>query len=273
MMLFRYIAHAVVIPALLAGCTQSLFDAGGDGDRRDGAPRPDARTGDGGMMGQMDGGGGVDDPDGGRPPDAGPPRPTCPGPCAGDAYAEYSGQQASMVGWNYVEYRADQPENEFSGMAMDAVAGWRGTGLSFEMAPTVTYCDETATAPLCAGLLGTLALTSNSSELEAHHPGLQWRPSMAGIYRISGTWQVAANAPESAVIMTIARNTQSEVLLSETLILTDTPYEFSVTAELAVTQTTRDRIVLRAATTELPISVGVNLFITGPLPTTDAGVW
>jgi hypothetical protein len=266
MVLLRYLAHAVLVPALLAGCNQSLFDdgPGGGGDRRDGSPEPvdpDASEGTpdaGGPMTRLDGGAG--EPDGGdKGPDAAV-RDVCPPPCAGDAYGDFNTVQGGR--WRYVEVQPEQPDAPYVNMTdtvlPGVVLGWIGTGA---LEPTIAFCVAVESGPPCLEVDDTLALTTPSNAPDTHHPALMWSAPENGTYLLTGNWRVSSAAPSVQTTMLFTRNSHANVIASETRILTAIPYEFSYEIEAAA----GDAIVLSAiATTDQSVAVGVNLFVTGP---------
>ena len=270
-LLFRHRVHAVLVLALLAGCSQSLFDASpgggnGNGDSDGGTmpSEPDARidSPDGGMMPVV--------PDAATfMPDAAP-RDECPPPCAGDAFGDFYSVQGGVDGrWRYVEVQPEQPDSPYVDMTTTILPGpalgWIGTG---EIGPTIALCGKNTTEPPCVGLGSKLALTSPGNVADAHHPGLMWIAPDSGHFSLTGDWSVSI---ESAVPtnMKLTRNSHSEVLYEESPTLTTTPYGFNV--EIDVVE--GDRIVLTAtATTEQSVSVGVDFFVTGPLAARQAGV-
>jgi hypothetical protein len=265
MMMFRRLAHAVLVPALLAGCSQSLFDDGaGNGDA--GTPgAPDAAlpmTGpDGGDNGR-DGGG--NRPDAGvEPPDAAAPRDLCPSPCAGDAFGDFSDQQGGENGrWRYIEVRPEPPAAPYFDM-MDtilpgSVEGWIGTG-AFK--PTIGLCAADTSETTCFELAGRVSLTSPSNTLDVYRPALVWTAEVGGIYELTGDWVVSSQAPESAVELTIDKNVFEETPVSDTATQPIDPRPFEASIELEA----GDQLVLSAQTlTEVGVTVGVSFFVTGP---------
>jgi hypothetical protein len=257
MMLFRYLASVALVSALAAGCNQSLFDdgpGGGDG-RRDGAPEPMAPDGsvddpDSGMVMRLDGGGG-------GAPDARPSRPACPSPCLADAYVDFASTQGGLNGlWRYVEVRLEAAE-EYANMSENS-GSWQGTS---SPAPGIAPCPVLVDEPPCAGLVEIIALTTTSNEPGVHHPGLMWVAPKDGVYRWTGTWQVSFMAPAAEVTMTLTQNSQSNVLISETLTRTAEPHTFDTAKPIVA----GDVIVLSAiATTGTSVPVGVNFFVSGP---------
>lgn len=271
MMLFRYLAGAALVSALLAGCSQSLFgDVDGDGDgngRADGGPgpgQPDAAPGtpDGGppVTGPEDGGNGRDT--GVVPPDA-EPRDLCPSPCVGDAFDDFSNMQGGMNGlWRYVEVRsepASAPYFDMSGTLLPGPAlGWLGTG---DQEPTIALCAASPDELPCFELKGRVALTSKSNALDAHEPALMWSAPAAGTYELSGDWVVSSMAPETAVELRIVKNVFEETLVADTATRPLAPLRFSSSIDLMQ----GDRLVLIFQTlTEDNVTAGVNFFITGP---------
>jgi hypothetical protein len=266
MVTFRPLVHAVLVPALLAGCSQSLFDAnpGGGNGNRDGGPTPNepdagADELDGGMTPV------VPDAGSGGVPDA-TVRDECPVPCAADAFRDFRNVQGEPDHlWGYIEVQPEQPDSPYVDMSYailpGPLVGWQGTSTGAQE-PTIALCNTPNPDSACAELAKVLALTSPGNAANAHHPGLVWIARDDGRYAISGAWQVSSLAPEASTIMKLTRNSHSEVLHEVTPILTTAPYEFNFEIDVVV----GDRIVLTAtATTEASVSVGVNLFVTGPL--------
>jgi hypothetical protein len=97
---------------------------------------------------------------------------------------------------------------------------------------------------------------------DLHQPGLMWIAPADGRYRLTSHRRISSAVPEAETTMTVTRNSHSDLIQSETLVLTATPYDFQV----GIDAVEGDAIVLSAtATTELGISVGVNFFVTGPM--------
>ena len=274
MMQFRYLAHAVLASALAAGCSQSLFDAGtggsGDGSHDAGSePVPDAREGTpDATEGIPDAPAGTPDAgmatpnDGGATPDGGgvsPDASQCPAPCFynDDAFEDFDGSPDGKNGrWGYVEVQPDGYE-AMATANIGGLPGFRGTGTP---APTLTYCisaDETE--PPCDELFGFLALTTTAPD--AHHPALRWTAPESGFYNVYAIYRAASDAPGVETIVMLTRNSQSDVLDSQRLVITEVANELTV----PVNVDKGDVIVLSAiATTETPVSVGVNFSVTGP---------
>ena len=260
MLLPRYLAHAALIPALLAGCNQSLFDSGGGGDGPgDGGSRtdvPDARSGapDAGTLPPDATPDAPGAPDGGRP-DA-RLQESCPPPCAGDAFAEFGDQQGGPDGWRYIEVQSDGSFVDMTPASFPDAAGWQGTGPS---APTIARCNATSVAPPCLQLDRLVALTSNAQATS--RPALIWTPSEYGTFIVSGSLQVPSLASGTEITMKLTRNGEAEQLYLERVTLATAPHAF----EFEVDVTQGDDIVLSASpTTEASVSVGVNLFFSGP---------
>jgi hypothetical protein len=267
----RSLAHIVLIPALLAGCSQSLFDArpgdndgdGGGDEDRDGAPEPivDARPGDtdGGMVIIPDGGGGIPDGGGTPPPDGRIGRDICPAPCIGDAFEEMvDAISGSQDKWRLVEVRP-RVDPEYAPMTPVA----EGNGLiavygTSDPPPKIHRCFSSSTAPPCPGLGDALALTTTNTT--AHHPALQWIAPQAGRYLFTVNWHVAPEVSVAATTMVLARNTQS-VVLDEQLV-TLTPDGFEITQELAQGESVVLSAISDGATSMV---VGVDFFVSGPL--------
>jgi hypothetical protein len=261
--LFRHWTHTVLVLALLAGCSQSLFDANpgngnGDGDGGPVPGEPDAGTDrpDGGMMPAV--------PDaGGDVPDA-TVREECPLPCVADAFNDFrTGQGRPEDRWGYVEVQPEQPDSPYVDLTYallpGPIVGWLGTGIE---EPSIGLCNVPDAGTVCDGLAKVLALTSPGNLADAHHPGLVWIAKSGGRYAVSGEWQVSPLAPAAPTIMKLTRNSHSEVLHEVTPTLTTTPEEFNFEIDVMA----GDRIVLTAtATTEQAVTVGVNVFVTGPL--------
>ena len=257
MALSRYLAHAMLVFALATGCSQSLFDDGGkDPDGPPGAMPPDGSPGtpDDGSMPPMPDGNLGSLPDGGDPerPDAAVPR-TCPSPCAGDAYADFDGQQGGNNGrWRYVEFESD---DQYVNMNYDSSYGWLGSGSA---PPSIVRCNVGATESPCTELGGTLALTSNGPD--GPHPALMWTAETANTYLITASWRGSSTA---SPIETLARITHNSGALqspvgSQQFPLTDETHRF----EQDLTIEAGDSIVLSVEPVAPgSVTVGVELFI------------
>jgi hypothetical protein len=313
MALFRYLAHAALVPALFTGrgqarahrslvmalqrclvfvvllsapgCSQSLFvdGSGGDDGRRDGAPEPvpDGSPGEpdaGGRDGSMpDPDGGVVRPpdagapvDGGVPPDAGP-RPQCPAPCVGDAYADYNRQQGGVnLRWNYVEVQPGQAAGEEYVLMSVNGTGFAGTG---SPAPTIVKCEYMVLDAPCVELYETLALTTASPGVDVHFPGLMWTAPDAEQkqeYVLTGALRVASSAPAAEITMVFTRNGLPNVFDTRTISLTTAPYTFEQATPALVPG---DQIVLHLMSSRSVVSVGVNLFVSDYSVATGGGSW
>jgi hypothetical protein len=269
-LLLRHRAQAVLVSALLAGCSQSLFDGspGGNGNGHgDAAPgEPDARVPlpDGSVMPPMDGGDPIELDGGGGQPDAAPPRAVCPEPCAGDAFGDFKNVQGGLNGeWHYVEVQPEKPDSPYVDMVTTILPGpalgWIGSGA---VEPSIGFCNSPTDGGPCQEMAKVLALASPGNAADAHYPGLMWIVPEDGRYALSGTWRVSSAAPAAPTTMKFTRNSHSEVLHEDGPMLTTAPYEFNY--EIDVVKD--DRVVLTAtATTSEGVTVGVDLFITGPL--------
>lgn len=257
-LLFRYLAHAMLVFALATGCSQSLFvdGSGKDPDGPPGPMPPDGSPGtanDGSMPPMPDGSLGTL-PDGGDPekPDAAAPR-NCPAPCVGDAYADFDGQQGGINGrWRYVEFES---EGLYADMAYDSSSGWRGSGSE---PPTIVTCNVGATEPPCAELGGTLALTSNGPD--GPHPALRWTAETGNTYLITGSWRGASTAPgiETLVRITHHSGALQTPVGSQQFPLSDETHTFEHDLSVAA----GDDIVLSVQPVEPgSVTVGVELFI------------
>lgn len=252
----RYLAHAMLVFALASGCNQSLFADGNGGEDRDGSPGPmppDGRPGtaDDGSMPPMRDGSMVGQPDGGEP-DAAAPR-TCPSPCAGDAHADFDGQQGGINGrWRYVEFES---EGQYVDMNYDPSSGWLGSG-SFP--PSIVTCNVDATEPPCAELGGTLALTSNGPA--GPHPALRWTAPADGTYLVTAICRGTSTASPSEILLTVTHDNGS---IRTPL----TSQSFQLTAEMEVIQEETaamagDNIVLTIQpVADGSVTVGLDLFI------------
>jgi hypothetical protein len=267
MMLFRCLAHVVLISALAAGCNQSLFDDGtGDDTPPDADPSqppvPDAREGTRDAdMGGSDGGGvipddgGVSPDDGGVPPDTGG---DCPGTCINDdAFASFNGVQGGMNGrWRYVEYLPET--NSYDNMArvdFADLAGFTGSGTP---APNLVFCLASTIDTPCAGLPGTsLALTTTAPG--AHHPALMWTVPYSGTYTVDVRYATKPDAPGIQATLVLAHNDQSNVVDS-------TPFNPAGGTLYGEPTTTAGEVIVLSVITEseTSVSVGVNVVITGP---------
>jgi hypothetical protein len=262
-MLLRRLTHVVLLSALAAGCSQSLFDdgTGGGGDGPDPGPRPDAREGtppdadpsapDAGMVTPDDGG--APPNDGRLPPDA---SDDCPGACIDDsAFQDFDGLQGGENGrWHYVEVLPNGYDDMTSFTFPEGATGFIGTG---DPRPSLAYCPTLATEGPCAGLQsGTLALTTTAPG--AHHPGLMWTAPYDGTYTVDVVYTTALGAPDIPATVMIAQGDQANILQSKAL---DDPTGLYVEPPLV----SGDVLVLSVITeSETSVSVGVNVVITGP---------
>lgn len=267
--LLRHPAHAALMAALIAGCSQSLFDdvtGGGNNGGADGSvTRPDARPGnpDGGPEPVPDGGR-PGEPDGGNDgPDASVPT-SCPPPCVGDAFEEFSDTQGGTnERWRYIEVQpealpgaqyVDMDPYTFAG----AVPGWRGVGTP---PPSIARCVEVQQAPPCLEFQGLVALTTSSGP-DAHRPALLWTPSEYGAYIVSGSWRGSTQGEGVAAALTFALNSEDDVLRIEETTLTTTPKPFDF---MVLNVVLGDDLVVSASTDSgESVSIGVDLFISGP---------
>jgi hypothetical protein len=262
MMLLRYPAPVVLVLALAAGCSQSLFDDGvGDDGNGGPGPVPDAREGtpDADLT--------ISDADPTRP-DADPTRPDadvtpppdasdgCTGECVDDdSYDDFNGDQGGTNGrWRYVEFRPE--EDSYVDMApaeLDGMPGFIGTGTP---APSLARCADTMPVGLCSDLTRMLALTTTAPG--AHHPALLWTAPADGTYTVSVVYRVPPDAPAIPATMMLTRNNQSTVLDFETLGPIGT---LNAAPEL----TAGDVVVISAITdSDTIVSVGLGVLIHGP---------
>jgi hypothetical protein len=263
-MLLRRLTHVVMVSALAAGCSQSLFDDGtsGGGDGPDAGPRPDAREGfrpdanptdpDAGMITPDDGG--VPPDDGGVIPDA---SDGCTGACINDdAFANFDGLQGgNNARWRYVEFR---PETDsYDDMAPGDVNGFLGFVGTGTPAPSLAYC-ATMDEPPCTAVLQTGSLVMTTTAPGAHHPALMWIVPYDGTYSVTVSYRTALGAPDIPATVMLVHNDQSNILASAALDELATLYgEPSTVAG--------DVIVLSLITeSETSVFVGVNMVITGP---------
>jgi hypothetical protein len=271
MVLFRYLAHAVIISALLSGCSsQSLFedDNGGNGGPRDGSTKPSAPDSspdppDASMM-TLPEDGGPDAQDG----DAGSPdasvRDLCPKPCAGDAYGDFSLEQGGGNGrWRYVEVRSDKQYVDMTVHQFpNFIFGWQGTEVN---PPTIAWCNDDKAVPPCVELDQLVELTSNGQTL--HHPALMWIAPEAGYYVLTGTYRVSSVAPPADVTIRITLNEDTNERFSQTVRPRTDPQSFTLELDVMA----GDAIVLSMlAATSVSVSVGTDFFITGPYGATPA---
>lgn len=257
MALIRCFFPVVLMPALAAGCSQSLFDANPGG----GGNPPDARDG-------------IDDPDGstGVVPDA-MIHATCPEPCVGDAVADFATDQ-SVGDWSYRELlpvpdfvpppgEPDYPPQReleimtYGPLGTSGLSAWTGTG---DPAPAIASCTSDVTDERCEGVVQRLLLLPTTEAREAHHPALNWLSRETGIYRVSVDWRMSGKAtPGAPGAMLLARNQEWDSLHYQ-------PYASSTdvaTFELEVDALQGDLISLVAlAKDSSSAPQGVNVFIT-----------
>lgn len=208
MALMARLAPAFLVPALAAGCSQSLFDAspggGGGGGGGDGGPgrdgsiapgRPDARpsVGPDARPAGPDGGGIVDE---------------CPVPnCLGHAVAQFATDQNGP--WRYVEVRAGLLGFLPMFYASTRVPpAWLSQGEAPHAA--ITNCTPYAGLPQCMGLDQRLLLEPNP-RLDARPPGLVWIAPTTGSYRLTMDWRLASTQLTSApATVLLARNSEHD---------------------------------------------------------------
>lgn len=210
MVVIRYLAGVTLVSALVAGCSQSLFDAdpGGGGNGNGGDP-------DGGNPGRIDAG---VDPDGRSvdAPDAGPIEEI-----AEDAIAYFSLEQGGVNGrWRYYEFQFSEtatPSSTYSpmtpGQRADMFEGWIGTGTP---SPAIMPCFRLAGMyPPCTGLAGTLLFETTSFMASDRQPALAWTVPVTGRYRF--TFSLSRSDPESVeppAKASILRNSEFDALSS-----------------------------------------------------------
>ena len=216
-------------------------------------PADAALPADGSMTNRPDGG----ETDGGAGiPDAAVVR-SCPEPCAGDAYADFDGQQGGINGrWRYVEVQTDgrYVDMEYT-LLPDASGGWLGTGSG---PPTIEFCGAGAPDTRCFELDSSLALTSNGPD--GNHPALMWTAETDGSYLITGAWRGSSTAPAIETLVTITHNAGpvQNPVDSQQFPLTATAHPFDRDVELAA----GDNIVVSVQPVEDgSVSVGVEFFI------------
>ena len=164
MALIRPLAGLVLLSALVAGCSQSLFANPGDGDDD----------------------GGNDERDGGNEPlpDAGPPGPkpdagmpsACPAPCVANAVAEFAATQGGATGkWGYYEEQPDPFGFAYGDLALGDVDGLEGWISPSTPRLAIASCPANPGAPQCAGIEDKLVFMTTSNDPGTSHPSLTWR--------------------------------------------------------------------------------------------------
>jgi hypothetical protein len=184
MTLSRRLASAVLMSALAAGCSQSLFDANPAPDG------PDARDGE--------------DADAAVPMD-------CPVEnCVGDAVAEFATEQNGP--WRYVEVGAG--ELGFIEMNYEAARvppAWVGARA---LAASIVNCAQQTDASSCSGLADRILLQP-SSDPDEPRPALAWTARATGTYHLTIDWRLDdTQASERPAVLQVTRNSQLDHVLT-----------------------------------------------------------
>ena len=239
-------AAAVCLALAAAACNQSLFDSNTEGSA-DGGP---------GGGGAAPGEDGAPDSDGGTPgEDASPPASSCPAPCVGDAFAEFSGAQGGSSGqWSYLGDLGAPNGAEYGELTFGEWNGLDAWTIGKD-GPVIASCRD-STASLCAGLSEAVLLAPSSG---AARPALSFRvPETAGI-RLSGAVRVAdGEAVDVPVDLIVSRAGRHDVILARRLRTSIEERGF----EAVVPGIEGDEIVVSVASAEPTPPIGLRLFFT-----------
>jgi hypothetical protein len=228
MALIPRLAGMILVSALVAGCSQSLFDLPGDDD---GNGEPDARDDepkppDAGVM--LDDAGNVIRPDANPevPPDAAVPT-NCPEPCLFDAVADFAYSPDAISGsWVYAEEVPSPFGTTYSEMRLetrsDGTQAFVGQG-----SPAFVHCPSYPGYVNCNGVEDKLLF--ETTEPGAHHPALVWLAPQdtRTAYRLSGDWRVPSNTPtDTPMSLLLVRNSQFDSMLDERFFTRTMPAAF-----------------------------------------------
>jgi hypothetical protein len=229
MALIARFAGLILVSALVAGCSQSLFgipggdDGNGKPDARDDEPEPP----DGGVT--LDDAGNVIRPDAnpGVPPDAAVPT-NCPEPCLFDAVAEFAYSADAISGaWLYAEDLPSPFGTGYSEMRLET----RGDGTQAYVgnlgSPAIVHCPSYPDYANCQDVKDKLLF--ETTEPGAHHPSLVWIAPQGTrtAYRLSGDWRVPSSAPtDTPMTLLLVRNSQFDSVLDERFFTRTVPAAF-----------------------------------------------
>jgi hypothetical protein len=257
MALIRALAGLVLASALVAGCSQSLFDNPDD----DGDGPPDDPG--------LDGGVGRDDAGNVIPPDANPNLPPdaavptkCPAPCLFDAVAEfgYSDTGASGV-WLYAEDKPSLFGTSYSEMSLVTKEdGTRAYVTGIQGPPAIVHCPSHPDYPNCAGVEDKILF--ETAEPGASQPALAWivpPESPRRRYRLSGDWRVPSNAPTDVpMTLLLVRNSRFDAVVEKRFLTSTEPAAFDIELDLQPSDILRLIAMPGDAT---PVPVALSLYI------------
>ncbi|HWN67020.1 MAG TPA: hypothetical protein VNM90_05240, partial [Haliangium sp.] len=227
MALIRPFVGLVLVSALAAGCSQSLFDypGGDDGNGKADGGVPDPV--DGSVI--VDDGGNVIRPDANPdlPPDAAVPT-GCPEPCLADAVRDFAySPDAVSAPWLYAEETPSVLGTSYTEMSIET----RGDGTQVYVggvgSPAIVHCPSHPTYASCVDVADKLLF--ETTEPGAHHPALVWIPSASArtTYRVSGDWRIPSSAPTDVpVTLLLVRNSQFDSVLDERFFTRKLPAAF-----------------------------------------------
>ncbi|HWU86499.1 MAG TPA: LamG-like jellyroll fold domain-containing protein [Kofleriaceae bacterium] len=220
------LTRALVAMLLVAGCSESLFDAHG-GRRGDGGPGGD----DGGV-------------------DADIPVPTtCPDPCIADAAADYNGVQGGKNGvWHYFDDHRNR-----AWMRMTETAG-EMTGLENDR---IASCTDHPTTTACQGLPGAILVSSGG--VAASDPAIEYQSPAAQVIQLSFHAYVPSDGQVQKV--RLYRNSREDVLFTRTAMPGST-----VSHTMFVDALADDRFLIALEPMQTAVGqVALHFFVNGPI--------
>jgi hypothetical protein len=221
---------------LAIGCNQSLFDS-----------NPDDRTDAGGQPGDSGAGG-----------DAAPVS-SCPAPCAGDALADFSGEQGGSNGrWSYLldldaANGADYDPLEFA--AWNGLEAWSAG----DSGPAIASCAGQESEE-CAGIGDFILLVPGQD----NRPTIAFRAPETASYRLSGAARVADGQPrEVAIELLVSRAGRHDSIQAQTVRTSES--EVAIAGVIPALE--GDEIMVTIGADGAAPALGVRLFFT----TIDSG--
>jgi Concanavalin A-like lectin/glucanases superfamily len=213
------ISRVLLLPLLLAGCNQSLFDNSG----------PRGRDADGGITG-------------------------CAEPCLGDAVAEWNGEQGGThARFRYRDY-GRKPGHDAADMIPSDVVGeytFLGRGTP---APAIGTCADVG-GDECAGLGDVLLLAPGQLDADGFDPAVQLKASVSGTLRVYGTFATKTGSAGGRQRLLLGRNARADLLFDGSY----RPGEATAVFDLEVDALLGDRLALLSAPpldgTAVPVGV------------------